>query len=218
MASTPSEQPNKPSSTAGHLPSARTDREGSEPKISFGQAPIWFVLLCALLFFLGQVYVDNYAGGFDPKVYGPFASAQALADAVPKSEDGDLIAKGKVLFGQNCAACHAATGQGMAGICPPLALSEWVNTRDPSRVIRIPLQGLTGQVKVAGQDWDKSMVAFGENLKDYDIAAILSYVRQEWGNTSPVVKPGQVKAVRDATAGRTQQWTAAELQAIPLAP
>ena len=198
------------------LPSARADREGSEPKASLGQAPVWFVIICALLFFVGQVYLDNYAGGFDPKVYGPFASARDLDSAVPKSNDAALIAKGQALFLNNCKSCHQENGLGTADF-PPLALSEWVNSPDPSRLIRIPLHGLTGPIKVKDKDWDKTMgVAFGDQLKDDELAGILTYVRQAWGNSAPPVKAEQVKAVRAATAGRNQNWTVPELLAVPL--
>lgn len=201
------------------ITSARTEREGAEPKASMGQAPMWFLIICALLFMMGQVYLDIYAGGFDPKVYGPFASAHELADAVPKSDDAALISRGEVLYaGKACSACHQATGLGAAGQFPPLAGSEWVNSKDPSRLIRIPLLGLNGPLKVKDQDWNNSMVALGDSLKDDELAAILSYIRQAWGNSAPVVKTEQVKAVRDAIAGRTQSWTSAELLAVPLSP
>ena len=218
--SAPPNQPSMPSSgKPPSIRSARTDQDGSEPKASLGEAPIWFVLICALLFFIGQVYVDNYAGDFSPKVYAAFHSPRALDDAIPKSDDAAQIALGEVLFkDKGCAACHQSTGQGSPGQFPPLAGSEWVNEPVPARLIRIPLQGLGGPITVKGQEWDKSMVALGDALGDKELAAVLTYIRQAWGNTAPAVKEEQVKTVRAATAGRNQPWTSAELLAVPLTP
>jgi mono/diheme cytochrome c family protein len=97
---------------------------------------------------------------------------------------------------------------------PPLAGSEWVNAAGPNRVIRIALHGLTGPIQVKGQDWDFNMVPFGDILSDAELAAVISHVRNSFGNSASMVKPEQVKAVREKTAGRSQAWTAPELQAV----
>jgi len=83
-------------------------------------------------------------------------------------------------------------------------------------VIRLVLNGLTGPINVKGHDFNSSMVPWKDVLSDKEIAAVLSYVRQnkDWGNNSPPVKPERVKAVREKLKDRSQPFTADELLKI----
>jgi mono/diheme cytochrome c family protein len=81
-------------------------------------------------------------------------------------------------------------------------------------MIRIPLAGLAGPVEVKGQQWNLAMPAMGAALPDDDLAAVLTYIRQSWGNKASAITPEQVKAVRAAVGTRTQPWTADQLKAI----
>jgi mono/diheme cytochrome c family protein len=81
-------------------------------------------------------------------------------------------------------------------------------------MIRIPLAGLAGSVSVAGQAWNLAMPAMGAALPDDDLAAVLSYIRQSWGNKASAVTPEQVKAVRAEVGNRSQPWTVEQLNAI----
>jgi hypothetical protein len=83
-----------------------------------------------------------------------------------------------------------------------------------NRMIRIPLAGLAGPVQVAGQPWNLAMPAMGAALPDDDLAAVLTYIRQSWGNKASAVTPEQVKAVRTEVGNRTQPWTVEQLNAI----
>lgn len=116
--------------------------------------------------------------------------------------------KGKTLY-MICAACHQPNGQGMDGLAPPLADSEWV-LGDPSVSTRIILHGIGGPIKVAGRNWNLQMPPL-PIFNDEDLAALLTYIRREWENTADPVTPEEVAAVRAAHATRTQTWTAEEL-------
>ncbi|MBI4660050.1 MAG: cytochrome c [Verrucomicrobia bacterium] len=192
----------------------------TEPVAARAQSPIWLAVLFGVLLYWAQLYLDNYAGGFDPHVYAPFRSYQQVAAANPKSGAEMLIAKGEVFY-QNCLGCHQANGMGTPGQTPPLAGSEWVLEPNPARLIRIVLQAPTGPFKVKDVEWNTSqaMVPFG-SFPDEDIAAVLSYVRQnqQWGNNAPPVTPEQVKAVRDETSSRSAPWTMDELLKVPITP
>jgi len=59
------------------------------------------------------------------------------------------------------------------------------------------------------------MPNMGASLSDDDLAAVLTYIRQSWGNKASAITPEQVKAVKAEVGNRTQPWTAAELMAIP---
>jgi len=124
---------------------------------------------------------------------------------------------GKKAFVSVCATCHQATGLGVPGVYPPLAKSEWANGSE-ERVIRILLHGLSGPIKVAGADFNSVMPAIGPggyNFSDEKIAAVLTYVRQEWGNSAPAITKEKVTEIRTKTAaGRATPWSSAELEAI----
>lgn len=124
---------------------------------------------------------------------------------------------GKKIYGTVCGACHQAGGTGVQGMYPPLAGSEWV-TGDEGRLIRIVLHGLTGKIEVKGTTYSSTMPPFGSALKDAEVAAVATYIRGNFGNKAPAVKPATVARVRAATASRKKPWTAGELTAATRAP
>jgi cytochrome c oxidase subunit 2 len=103
-------------------------------------------------------------------------------------------AGGKPLYERHCASCHQPGGQGLAGAIPPLAGAEIPNA-PPADHIRIVLAGKTGPLTVKGQRYDGVMPPFAQ-LTDDEIAAIVSYERQSWGNRGGPVSPAQVRALR----------------------
>jgi mono/diheme cytochrome c family protein len=111
-----------------------------------------------------------------------------------------------------CAACHQANGEGLAGTFPPLAGSEWV-TKDPETAIRIVLSGVSGPIDVKGQSYNSLMPA-PAGLDDEKVAAVLTYVRKNFGNSAEPVEAAKVAEVRASLAGRTTPWTAQELNAL----
>ncbi|WP_160164517.1 c-type cytochrome [Pedosphaera parvula] len=162
-----------------------------------------------------MIYLNNHAGGFNPKVYPPFASFKEVDDAQPVSAGGDAIKKGEKVFNLSCSPCHQANGLGVAGQFPPLAGSEWVLAPKTDRIIRIVLNGFQGPVEVKGAQFNNVMVPWRDSLKDEDIANVITYVRQAWGNKAGPVKPEEVKAIREATAQKGDAYTSPELQPIP---
>ncbi len=121
---------------------------------------------------------------------------------------------GGQLYTTYCAACHGAQGEGaLAGQFPPLSGSPWP-LGVPDRGIKIVLHGLHGEIDVNGKTWNLEMPPQGAALPDDHIAAILTYVRSSWGNKAEPITAAQVKAVRDATASRSEAWTAVELQKL----
>jgi mono/diheme cytochrome c family protein len=102
-------------------------------------------------------------------------------------------ADGKALYA-TCMACHQANGQGIPGAFPPLAESEWVNG-PAENLIRIQLRGLMGPITVKGVEYNSVMPA-NAAMSDEEIAAVLTYVRSNFGNTSGPVTAEQVKALR----------------------
>lgn len=132
-------------------------------------------------------------------------------DAPPAAEDEPLdpavMEIGRIQF-MVCAACHGQNGEGgPAG--PPLAESEWVNG-PVSNLIRIQLRGLQGPITVKGTEYNfPAGMAPMAYQTDEQIAAVLTYVRNNFGNKAPAVKPEQVAALRSEVG--KPQLTAGEL-------
>jgi mono/diheme cytochrome c family protein len=136
-------------------------------------------------------------------------SAKPAAGAAAREQLPD----GKQVYATTCAACHQATGEGVAGVFPPLVGSEWV-PGDEGKLARIILHGITGPIEVAGETYNGMMPPWGGTMKDADIAAVITYVRSAWGNKASPITAAKVASIRAANASRTTPWTAAELAAL----
>ncbi|GAP65606.1 major anaerobically induced outer membrane protein [Mizugakiibacter sediminis] len=118
------------------------------------------------------------------------------ADTPPqKTAAADPIARGKQVFDSTCAACHQPTGSGIPGAFPPLAKSDYL-AADPKRAVHIVLHGLSGKVTVNGQHYDAMMPPFGPQLSDDDVAHVLTYVLNSWGNPGGRIHSDDVAAAR----------------------
>jgi mono/diheme cytochrome c family protein len=175
---------------------------------------MWLMMLPVLLLFGGAMYFDGNGGWFNPAVHAPYSSLRQIESFQPSTGGDRLLLRGKLVYEQVCALCHGVDGAGKPGQAPLFVGSEWVLTDNVNQLIRIPLQGLAGPIMVAGQEWNLAMPAMGASLPDEDLAAVLTYMRNAWGNQAGPITADQVKAVRDATKGRTQPWTATELQSV----
>ena len=114
---------------------------------------------------------------------------EPLAPATPQ----ERIEFGGRLYQQLCAACHQREGQGVAGVFPPLAASDWLNANKEGS-IRAILHGLSGPITVNGVDYNSLMPAM--QLSDDEVASVLNYVYSSWGNAGLQVQPSEVAAQR----------------------
>ncbi|MCL4104478.1 UNVERIFIED_CONTAM: hypothetical protein GTU68_047440 [Idotea baltica] len=130
-------------------------------------------------------------------------------------EQLQLLALGEAFYPQ-CAACHGEAGEGTAGLAPPLSGASWV-IGPQEWLARIILQGMTGPLEVAGQDWNGVMPPHGHlpELDDNTLAGLMTYLRRSWGNKADPVSAKSVTAIREASANRDRPWTVEELQAVP---
>ena len=183
-------------------------REKAEPRDGYEPIPFWLLFTYfGIIGWLG-VYLGMYNAGFDPNRYNQDPGGAILtADAAPAKVDPLIL--GKRLFA-NCISCHQSSGLGVAGQYPPLAGSEWV-VNDPETPIRILLKGLDGPIEAKGNTYNAAMPAFGGRFTDERIAAVLTYIRQDWGNNAPPVDPALVTAVRGLNE-RSGTWTAEALE------
>ena len=140
-----------------------------------------------------------YSGKQADKVYLPEGSAsQSIAN--PTAEDttktltkDEQIAQGKNVFESNCLACHQANGEGIPHAFPPLAKSDFLNA-DHNRAISILLHGRSGPMTVNGEKFDGVMPAIA--LNNSQIANVLTYVLNSFGNNGGQVTPAQVDQQR----------------------
>jgi nitrite reductase (NO-forming) len=109
-----------------------------------------------------------------------------------------VMEKGKRVFTQLCFACHQSEGQGLAGVFPPLAKSDFLMA-DKGRAITALIKGLSGPVTVNGQPYNGVMPP--SLLTDEQIASVLTYVRNSWGNDSDIVTVEEVKKAHAENAG-----------------
>ena len=187
----------------------------TEPTATRATVPMWIFVLTLVLLFLGSVYFDHHSGWFDAQVYQPYASAEELDAYQPKSGAAAMLAQGKRSYDMVCGLCHGPDGLGKPNQAPPLAGSEWVNTKGFDRLARIPLTGLTGPLTVQGKDWNLSMAPMGAALSDADLANVLTYIRGSWGNNAGPVTADDVKSVRAKIGARPQPLNAEQLKALP---
>ena len=127
-----------------------------------------------------------------------------LPPEVPKlnAEEEKRFAAGQQLYSSICAGCHQPDGLGKEKIAPVLVQSQFVSG-NAAVMARIILSGKEGPIGL--------MPPLAATLSDEQIAALLTYVRREWGNTASPVAPAEVKEVRGMTASRKTPWTEAEL-------
>ena len=117
----------------------------------------------------------------------------------------------------HCATCHLPHGKGNANVYPSLVGSPWINGSE-ERLIKMTLHGLWGKMTVNGKTYDPArgvppMTAFRNLLKDEEVAAVLTFVRNTWGNKAAPVTSASVKKVREQTIDRSIFWKPDELLA-----
>lgn len=178
--------------------SAQQQRENPDPHERSQPVPWSMRLLLAglLVFCIGYISVAEIE---TPAAWGDGREAAELGGG---KAPGAARADGAALFASLCAACHQANGQGLPGVFPPLAGSEWVQGK-ASTAAAIVLHGVTGSLSVKGTTYQGAMPAFGGQLSDEQIAAVLTHVRAQWGNTAAAVSAETVAQARAAHQQRT---------------
>lgn len=146
-----------------------------------------------------------YSGKEVDSVYlGDKAVSQApVREAAVAAASGTLTpaqqaAAGKTLYNGTCSVCHGDAGAGMPGVFPPLAKSDWIAGHSVDEVIAVVLNGLSGPVKVNGEDYNSVMPPMSQ-LTDDEVANILTYVLQDMNGNASVVSTDEVAKVRAST-------------------
>jgi nitrite reductase (NO-forming) len=158
----------------------------------------------AILEVTGEPKLDIYSGKQVDEMYlgDKVASMAPVAAAVQASVAGTLtkeqqIQSGGVLYKGTCSTCHQANGEGLANVFPPLAKSDYLMS-NPQRAIGVVLNGLSGPVTVNGAQYNSVMPPMSQ-LNDDEVANILTYTLNSWGNNDGVITAKQVAEVRAKT-------------------
>lgn len=182
-------------------------------------APLGAMFLLIFVAILAGSQLGPMTGGWSFDISNPFSIASGGGDPRPKgpgAEEGADPFVSAMKKGANgyavCGGCHQGNGGGLPGQYPPLAGSEFV-TGGTERLIRIVQHGLIGPVVVKGQNFNfpGGMQAFGGAMGSQDLANVLTFIRNSWGNEGTMITKEMVQKVRDEEK-RATQWTDADLK------
>lgn len=191
----PKQAPAGEASEFGPSEFAAMRRENADPDEKVHPLPWFFIMFLGAMGMWGAFYIVATPSG-ETSAYGDQRTVALLRPPVAAAGAAAAL-DGKQIFGAKCAACHQATGMGVAGVFPPLAGAEWV-VGSEKVLVSLLLHGVQGELVVKGNTYKGVMPAFG-TLADAEIAAVLTYIRSDWGNQAPAITAATVKAQREAT-------------------
>lgn len=186
-------------------------REHAEPSEQLQPIPLVVAIITLAMVLFGAGYL-LLSESFGRPELGDRRTLTDLSVSSSRPAQGGGKADGRLLFTANCVACHQTSGQGVPGVFPPLAGSEWVKG-STNVLANILLHGISGEINVAGQSYKGVMPAFG-HFDNADIAALASYIRREWGNGAAGMEANEVEAARKSGARTTPFSGGAELKSL----
>ena len=144
-----------------------------------------------------EVYLGDRA---EPNLAAVTTAAKAHASGTLTKEE--QIAAGKQLFTGTCSVCHQANGEGLKGVFPPLAKSDYF-AREPKKLIEAILHGVSGKVTVNGAEYNSVMPPMNQ-LTDDEVANIGTFVLNSWGNPGGRLTKAEAAATRAQNPNATQ--------------
>ena len=140
----------------------------------------------------------------------PILALTSLVATAQAAPDAETMKLGQAVYARTCLACHQPTGMGLPPVFPPLAGSEWI-AKGASIAVRNIVNGMQGPVTVKGVTYN-SMMPPVAGVSDKDIADVVTYVNNSFGNSGPIVTEAEVTAIKKKYADRKTPWTAAEYE------
>lgn len=196
---------------------AAVKREKEDLQAGREPVPMFVIFLGMIVAIIGGGQLGVMTGGWSFSTSNPFNFA-AAPDPRPGGGAGagamdpfqTAMKKGASGYAV-CGGCHQGNGMGIPGQFPPLAGSEWV-LGGTERLVRVVQHGLTGAITVKGQGYNTpgGMMPFGAAMSAGDLANVLTYIRNTWGNEATMITKEMVEKVR-ADEKRATQWTEADL-------
>ncbi|MFW6347238.1 MAG: c-type cytochrome [Cyclonatronaceae bacterium] len=172
-------------------------RERPLPEEGNERGPWWMyaVIICTLAF--GFFYMGRYLGEVSDRAHVLYIQAEGEAEE-EEEEEFDPIAEGQRVYTRVCQACHQSNGEGVQGSFPTLVGAEWVVDK-PDNAVKIVLNGLQGELVRDDATYNGVMPAF-DNLSDQEIAAVVSYIRDSFGNDASEYPEERVTQIRELTS------------------
>jgi mono/diheme cytochrome c family protein len=132
---------------------------------------------------------------FTPGLYGGSPECILHKGSLPHSQANTYKSEeGKEIYVKHCLTCHQTDGSGVPNMFPPIQKSDWVNG-DKNKLINVLLNGLDGDIDVNGESFSQAMPK-QDSLTDVQIAQLLTYIRQNFGNNADAVQPADVTNLR----------------------
>jgi mono/diheme cytochrome c family protein len=119
----------------------------------------------------------------------------------PVAQDDPQMKSGQAIYRDTCSACHGIDGNGVPGLFPSLTKAPQVRAPDPTSIIRVVLRGVRS-VATDREPTAPAMPSFDWQLKDDQVAAVLTYIRNSWGAAAPPVSADDVRKQREDLADR----------------
>lgn len=182
-----------------HSISPQQKREHHDPHENAHPVPWYLFILVGLMCAFGVVYIASSHIN-TPAEWGDGRVHAELSESNTARSGGAVDAA--AIYASRCAACHQANGNGLPGVFPPLAASEWVNGK-VTTLGAILLHGVNGPLTVSGKTYNGNMPSFKDQLNDAEIAAVASYIRNQWGNQGETVAADSIANLRKETLTRT---------------
>jgi nitrite reductase (NO-forming) len=121
---------------------------------------------------------------------------------VQTSVPNNSIQDGKKVYDTYCVSCHMENGMGVEGAFPSLVKTG--NLSDKNRLVKIILQGMRGPIKINGSSFDGEMA--GIEMTDKEVADVINYIRNTWGNKAPLVQVSEIPAAKLAVVKGYQPY------------
>ena len=182
-------------------------REMAEPRDGASPTPISYIIMCFFALMWGGFYIGYYGGDWNGKGLAERPSAAGGPKTGPAQNP---MVVGKEVFG-SCMQCHQENGLGLPGQYPPLGGSEYV-LGDKRRLAAILLNGLSGEVHVKGATFNAIMPPWATR-DDEEIAGVLTYIRNSFGNKADPVSIEFVATVRKEVENKGE-WKMPALEAF----
>ena len=179
-------------------------RERIDPNEDVKPLPWYITMTIGALFMWSAMYITDTVMTSAPED-GDNRPQQVAMTGDCSATNQKAAIDGGAIFQGKCVACHQATGQGITGLFPPLAGSEWVAGK-PEVLAGILLHGISGKLTVKGVAYNGQMPHFNELLTDEEIAAVLTHIRSQWGNKAEAIDAKLVATVRESTKARTTPY------------
>ena len=185
-------------------------REQQLPEEGNERGPWWLYAIIIMTFAFGFFYMGLYFGEFSAEPHLLYTTPQTTAEKpADKPEELSKMDMGKNVYGRVCQTCHQANGKGVQGAFPSLHNAPLV-TGDSRKLTALIQHGLQGELQREDAVYNGVMPPWKDQLSDEQVAAVATYVRQQFENDASKVSAETVQNIR-SEHDRSVQWTESEL-------